>query len=125
MGGPEASDKVKEAVAKVWTATDKVGGKTVQNTQVFGTSGPDQGEISQKFDLKVWKSTYEPTNAAMSKFWKTYDREGWSIWTCTYDYAEDNEDLESTKNIVTEFMAKTKPIEVNALESCTFVASWK
>merc|ERR1711862_260284 len=85
------------------------GGKAIQNTQVFDTSG--QGEISEKFDLKVWKSTYEPTNAAMSKFWKNYDREGWSIWTCTYDYAEDNEDLESTKNIVTEFMVKTKPIE--------------
>lgn len=63
---------------------------------------------TSSFDLATFQSTYQPNNAScMTKFWETYDKEHWSIWKCVYDYADDNEDLASTKDIVTEFMKKS------------------
>mmetsp|Transcript_9555 Transcript_9555/g.13988 ORF Transcript_9555/g.13988 Transcript_9555/m.13988 type:complete len:144 (-) Transcript_9555:82-513(-) len=63
------------------------------------------------FDLEAFKASYEPSDAALAKFWETYDKENWSIWRCVYDYADDNEDLAATKEIVTEFMKKSAGME--------------
>lgn len=65
------------------------------------------------FDLAAWKTTYVEkgkTSSAetMDNFWSTYDSKNWCIYKAVYDYPEDNEDLESTKEIVASFMAKTK-----------------
>mmetsp|Transcript_1892 Transcript_1892/g.2788 ORF Transcript_1892/g.2788 Transcript_1892/m.2788 type:complete len:698 (-) Transcript_1892:1922-4015(-) len=67
------------------------------------------------FDLAAWKSTYlekgkTSSAAVMDDFWSTFDKKNWSIWKAVYDYPDDNEDLESTKIIVTDFMEKTKSL---------------
>mmetsp|Transcript_27904 Transcript_27904/g.42251 ORF Transcript_27904/g.42251 Transcript_27904/m.42251 type:complete len:372 (-) Transcript_27904:66-1181(-) len=62
-------------------------------------------------DLAAFKSSYQPSEATMTKFWdEVYDPTQFSIWKCVYDYPDDNENLDATKEIVTEFMKKSQPL---------------
>jgi len=76
--------------------------------QAIAAAAASSSSSSSSFDLAAFKSSYQPNDSAtMTKFWETYDKENWSIWKCVYDYADDNEDLTATKEIVTEFMKKS------------------
>jgi hypothetical protein len=63
------------------------------------------------FDLAAFKKSYTAdADAAVTEFWTNYDKEGWSIWRCTYDYPDDNEEMTATKEIVTSFMKNCDPV---------------
>ena len=49
----------------------------------------------------------------MENFWTMYDPTQTSIWTCSYDEADSNEDLEQTIAITTEFMKQTESIKAH------------
>jgi hypothetical protein len=64
-------------------------------------------------DLASFKKAFaEDSAAALSDdFFKNFHAEGsWSIWRCTYDYADDNENLDATKDIVASFIKNSDPV---------------
>jgi len=108
--GPDPSDKVKEAVAQIWSVDKVVLGKEIKDTQIFADAA---GAAGGGFDLASWKSTFtnEDSGILDKSFWPIYNKEEWSIWRCTYDYADDNEELGATKEIVTSFMKNTESVK--------------
>ena len=64
------------------------------------------------FDLVAFKTSYTADkNGAVKAFWDTYDKEGWSLFKCTYDYPEDTENDDGAKDIVTSFMTNCGPVK--------------
>ena len=68
------------------------------------------------FDLAAFKAAFAADKSAAldETFFKGMEDGGangtWSVWRCTYDYASDNENLDTTKDVVTSFMNNTKPL---------------
>ena len=65
------------------------------------------------FDLGAFQKAYkaDANSAVITEFWKTYDKNGWSLWRCTYDYPEDTENLDAAKEIVTSFITNCAALE--------------
>ena len=61
-------------------------------------------------DMDALRTLYTDNNK-MDRFWTLYDPTQTSIWTCSYDEADSNEDLEQTVAIATEFMKQTESIK--------------
>uniref|UniRef100_A0A7S1B9Y4 EF-1-gamma C-terminal domain-containing protein n=1 Tax=Corethron hystrix TaxID=216773 RepID=A0A7S1B9Y4_9STRA len=63
-------------------------------------------------DMASWKTTYAASSSstAMEKLWSMYDPSASSIWTMSYDEAEDNEHLDETIAISKDFMKLTESI---------------
>lgn len=62
-------------------------------------------------DMDALRTLYTDNKSQfMKKFWTMYDPTQISIWTCSYDEADSNEDLEQTIAITTEFMKQTESI---------------
>ena len=65
------------------------------------------------FDLAAFKQAFEAdkSGAINDDFWKAFEsQDAWSLWRCTYDYADDTESLDAAKEIVSSFMNNTKPV---------------
>lgn len=67
--------------------------------------------MTDTFDLAAFKKSYAANDATIEALWKTYDQEKYSMWKCTYDYAEDNESLEATKKFVTDFLKGSEALK--------------
>ena len=69
------------------------------------------------FDLTAFKTAFasaddKTSTMSTEDFWKSMNDDGaWSLWKCTYDYAEDNEGLDATKEIVKSFITKTEGVK--------------
>ena len=65
-------------------------------------------------DMEALRIIYTHTtnkSTLMNRFWnELYDPTQTSIWTCSYDEADSNEDLEQTIAIAEEFMKQTESI---------------
>mmetsp|Transcript_3709 Transcript_3709/g.6794 ORF Transcript_3709/g.6794 Transcript_3709/m.6794 type:complete len:107 (-) Transcript_3709:3295-3615(-) len=67
-----------------------------------------------EFDLEAFKASFaSDKNAAVNDdLWKIFEEtDAWSLWRCVYDYAEDNESVDATKEIVTSFMKNTESVK--------------
>lgn len=65
------------------------------------------------FNMDAWKKTYSNATTlkeAMNTFWTLYDPEGWSLWTQTYNYQEENKRVFMTSNAVGGFQQRTEEI---------------
>jgi elongation factor 1-gamma len=65
------------------------------------------------FSMDAWKKTYSNCatyEAAMEEFWKTFDKEGWSLWHQVYNYNNENKRTFMTSNAVTGFQQRTDEI---------------
>jgi len=64
-------------------------------------------------DMDALRTLYTDNKSQlMNRFWnELYNPTQTSIWTCSYDEADSNEDLEQTVAITTEFMKQTKSIK--------------
>ena len=72
----------------------------------------DKAEPS-KFSMDAWKKTYSNAKSyeeAMTKFWETFDQEGWSLWLQEYKYNEDNKRSFMAANAVGGFQQRTDEI---------------
>jgi hypothetical protein len=90
------------------------------------------GEGGNAADMAAWRSTYAASGkdaAMMEKFWELYSTDT-SVWTMVYDEADDNETLEDTIAISTDFMEKTESIKdhcfgiMHTLESLEIEGIW-
>jgi elongation factor 1-gamma len=65
-------------------------------------------------DLDEWKRTYSNSKtdfyAAMPWFWENLDKEGWSVWTCKYDYNDENTVAFMTSNLVGGFIQRSDAV---------------
>merc|ERR1712232_1231742 len=69
-------------------------------------------EYPSQFVMDVWKKTYSNTTSedALSKFWKMYDKEGYSLWYQSYNYNDENKRVFMTSNAVGGFQQRTEEI---------------
>ena len=70
-------------------------------------------DFPSPFSMDAWKKTYSNCSSyddAMNTFWETFDSEGWSLWSQTYKYNEDNKRIFMTSNAVTGFQQRTDEI---------------
>jgi hypothetical protein len=83
-------------------------------------------------DMAAWRATYAASGkdaAMMEKFWGLYSTDT-SVWTMVYDEADENETLEDTIAISTDFMEKTESIKdhcfgiMHTLESLEIEGIW-
>ena len=66
-----------------------------------------------KFSMDAWKKTYSNAKTyeeAMTKFWETFDPDGWSLWLQEYNYNEDNKRIFMAANAVGGFQQRTDEI---------------
>jgi len=74
-----------------------------------------------EFDLEAFKASFaSDKNAAVNDdLWKIFEEtDAWSLWRCVYDYAEDNESVDATKEIVTSFMKNTESVKGQMYVKC-------
>merc|ERR1712066_796817 len=69
-------------------------------------------ENPSHFIMDVWKKTYSNMTSedALSKFWKMFDKEGYSLWYQSYNYNEENKRVFMTSNAVGGFQQRTEEI---------------
>lgn len=70
-------------------------------------------EAKSPFSMDAWKKTYSNAatyEAAMEKFWSTFDMDGWSLWHQNYNYNEDNKRIFMTSNAVGGFQQRTDEV---------------
>ena len=86
-------------------------------SDLMSQPSPDNTEFNKDakgMDMAAWKKLYSSSDnqeSVMAQFWSLYDPTASSIWTCVYDEADSNENLDDTVAIVKEFMTKTESIK--------------
>jgi Elongation factor 1 gamma, conserved domain len=62
------------------------------------------------FDLEAFKKAFEADKAAAftEDVWKAFGTGEWTLHRCSYDYAEDTENLDAAKDIVISLFSKNK-----------------
>lgn len=67
-----------------------------------------------EFSMDAWKKLYSNCGGdyktTMAEFWKLFDAEGWSIWTCRYKYNSENEKAFMASNAINGFIQRSGEI---------------
>ena len=67
-----------------------------------------------EFSMDAWKKLYSNCGGdyktTMAEFWKLFDAEGWSIWTCRYKYNSENEKAFMASNVINGFIQRSGEI---------------
>ena len=72
------------------------------------------------FVLDAFKRSYsneDTATAAIPFFWDNFDKEGWSIWKCTYKYPEDLKLVFMTSNLVSGMFQRLEKLRKYAFAS--------
>jgi len=87
------------------------------------TKDPLAGLPASSFVLDAFKRSYsnDDTPVAIDFFWKNFDAQGFSIWTCKYKYPEELKKVFMTCNLIAGFYQRIEKLRKYAFASmCVF-----
>lgn len=70
-------------------------------------------EHKSSFNMDTWKKTYSNAKtyeAGMEEFWKTFDKEGWSLWLQEYQFNHENKRTFMTSNAIGGFQQRSDEV---------------
>ena len=76
--------------------------------------------LCSSFVLDAFKRSYsneDTATAAIPFFWDNFDKEGWSLWKCTYKYPEELKLVFMTSNLVSGMFQRLEKLRKYAFAS--------
>ena len=71
---------------------------------------------------KIYSNTKDKLSV-IQQFYDMYDKEGWSVYACSYNYNDDNTILWQTSNLVTGFVQRCDSLRKYAMGTVQILAN--